>query len=437
MNVLFANTPLDRESVSQGKLDITRRVRTNPFPWNGQFSPQLVEELLNAYAPCEGAVLDPFVGSGTVLVEAARSGFPACGSEINPAAIILARVYQMVTLDQDERDALIDEFQERMFDAIGDFSGPLFRKGNTMSEDCSELQAALVELWRELSPGMARDVAAALVVLCDFHRKDLTGDRICKNWINLRDIIRGLPHATQSVVVHHADARQLPVETDSIDFVLTSPPYINVHNYHQNFRRSVEALQWDVLNIARSEIGSNRQNRSNRFLTVAQYSLDMMLAMREMARVARSGTRMILVLGRESTVRGTRFYNGELVAELAAQGAGMELVMRQERVFCNRFGTDIYEDILHFRAGDNVPDEACSLDIARQVAGSVLSDAVSIVPEKERAGLEDVLNGLDAVSPSPKLNPVTIPVLADRPTPSPKNMPQSGFDARGALCMAG
>ena len=93
--------------------------------------------------------------------------------------------------------------------------------------------------------------------------------------------------------------------------VLTSPPYINVHNYHQQFRRSTEALDWDVLSFARSEIGSNRQNRANRFLTVIQYSLDMALALRELARVARPGARLILVLGRESFVRGGRFFNGE------------------------------------------------------------------------------------------------------------------------------
>ena len=38
----FAATPLDRTSLPQSGLDIAERVRTNPFPWAGQFSPQLV-----------------------------------------------------------------------------------------------------------------------------------------------------------------------------------------------------------------------------------------------------------------------------------------------------------------------------------------------------------------------------------------------------------
>ena len=44
----FAATPLDRKSLPQGNLDIAERVRTNPLPWAGQFSPQLVERLLTA-----------------------------------------------------------------------------------------------------------------------------------------------------------------------------------------------------------------------------------------------------------------------------------------------------------------------------------------------------------------------------------------------------
>ena len=66
----FAATPLDRTSLPQGALDVAQRVRTNPLPWTGQFSPQLVEKLPAACAPRHGVVLDPFAGSGTSLVEA-------------------------------------------------------------------------------------------------------------------------------------------------------------------------------------------------------------------------------------------------------------------------------------------------------------------------------------------------------------------------------
>jgi SAM-dependent methyltransferase len=212
-----------------------------------------------------------------------------------------------------------------------------------------------------------------------------------------------LPTASSPVSVHHADARELPLESSSIDLVLTSPPYINVFNYHQKFRRSVEALEWDVLRVARSEIGSNRQNRGNRFLTVIQYSLDMALALREARRVVKSNGRLIFVLGRESKVRGTAFFNGELVAELAVRAVGLELENRQERRFKNRFGLDIYEDVLHFVPAGASPTIESSLESARGIAGRALVSARPHVPEKERCGLEDALDRLHEVDPSPVL----------------------------------
>ena len=307
----------------------------------------------------------------------------------------------MANLSVVERDAALGELRGRVLGSIGLSNGPLFSDEGTRWEDRSGLENALVELWRASVPGPIRNLAAALVVLSDFHRKTLDKRIIEKSWLLLEKTAYELPKSKGPIIVHHADARALPVETDSMDLVLTSPPYINVHNYHQKYRRSVEAMGWNVLTHARGEIGSNRQNRGNRFLTVIQYSLDMALALREMVRVTRCGSRLILVLGRESTVRGTPFFNGELVAEIGVRSVGLMMNRRQERVFRNRYGTDIFEDILHFRSTEEMRDEATCLAVARQIAGEALSQAFSVAPDAERRGIDDALARLDSVSPSP------------------------------------
>ena len=363
---------------------------------------------MSVYAPRTGVVLDPFVGSGTSLVEAARLGIAACGGELNPAAIILARVYRLINLNGSVRASVLDGLQEQVFDLVGPSHGSLFSSEAGGWMDRAALETALVRLWRESAPGATKILVEALIVLCDFHRKDLNADTILKNWLRISRTVRCLPESALPIDVYHADARALPIESDSIDFVLTSPPYINVHNYHQKFRRSVEALQWDVLALARSEIGSNRQNRGNRFLTVIQYSLDMALALREMARTARPGTRLILVIGRESLVRRTRFYNGELVAELAVRSVRLEIERRQERKFRNRYGTDIYEDILHFRSTSDLPDESCCLMMARCIAEEVLSANRALVSDEARSGIDDAIARIDSVLPSPMPTPESL-----------------------------
>ena len=70
-------------------------------------------------------------------------------------------------------------------------------------------------------------------------------------------------------------------------------------------------------------------------------------------------------------------------------------------MFRNRYGTEIYEDILHFRSMSKIPTEDYSLVAAQRIAGQVLSAARPFVPRKERPGIDDALERLDTVSPSP------------------------------------
>lgn len=411
MNVheIFSAATLDRQSMPQSSLDITERVRTNPFPWTGQFSPQLVEQLLTNYARESITVLDPFAGSGTSLIEAARLRLSVSGCDINTAAVILSQVYGIANLDENRRAKTLSEFRKRLNEVIVPPHGPLFSNGSFGRENRAELEAGLVGLWHDSPSDTIRDLAAALIILCDFHRSVLDAATVHKTWCRIEKTVSNLPYSTKPIVMHHADARDLPIDTNSVDLVLTSPPYINVLNYHQKYRRSVESMGWNVLDNAPSEIGSNRQNRGNRFRTVIQYSLDMALALREMVRVSKPGARLILVLGRESRVRGARFFNGELVSEIAVRSVGLKMDRRQERVFRNRYGNDIYEDILHFRSKGEVPDRSPVLKKARRIAGRTLSTTRSSLPDDVRLGIKDALDRLDTIAPSPMMR-LTLPV---------------------------
>src|SRR5258708_4598866 len=99
----FGGIPLDTTTIPQARLNIDNKERSNLFPWSGQFSPQLIEVLLETYAQPGSFVLDPFLGSGTVLHEAGRRGHPAFGSEVNPAAFKMAEVYRFINTKANRR----------------------------------------------------------------------------------------------------------------------------------------------------------------------------------------------------------------------------------------------------------------------------------------------------------------------------------------------
>ena len=72
-------------------------------------------------------------------------------------------------------------------------------------------------------------------------------------------------------------------------------------------------------------------------LTVIQYCIDMALSFKEVIRTCRDGARMIYVVGRESNVLGYSFCNSRLIFEIATQIFEIPFLLRQERVFKNRF----------------------------------------------------------------------------------------------------
>jgi hypothetical protein len=218
-----------------------------------------------------------------------------------------------------------------------------------------------------------------------------------------------LPFTMEPISMFLSDARSTPIDSDSIDLVVTSPPYINVFNYHQQYRASLEYLQYDLLRVAKSEIGSNRKHRGNRFLTVIQYCLDIALVFAELFRIGRSEGRIIFIVGRESTIRGTRFYNGEIVAEIVHRVFDIELISRQERSFKNRFGQDIYEDILHFPCHKINMSENTIIAKAEEVAGLVIENAIdAITNDTVKEDIISALEKLGSIYPSPLMNEDTV-----------------------------
>ena len=329
---VYKEIKFDYSVVNQDLLNISQKTRSNLFSWNGQFSPQFIEVLLDNFAQKGFVVADPFLGSGTVLYECSRKDLAAAGAEINPSAYYMAKVFEYCAKNPIERHWAINRIDEIITNSLTK-QKPLEYLCGAIESDCEP---------------RTKDTLSLVVILLDLFNNTFSDQLLSEKWHKVRNIILALPESANEVTAHLSNARSLPLKNNSVDMIVISPPYINVFNYHQKFRRSVEALGYDVLAIAKKEIGSNRKNRSNRLLTITQYCIDMAFSLREMSRVCKNNTRIILVVGRESNVLSTPFSNSQLVFEIANGVFGMPLALKQERVFRNRFGQNIYEDIMHF-----------------------------------------------------------------------------------------
>lgn len=381
------------------RLNVAEKTRSNLFSWRGQFTPQFVDYLLETFASPGQTVLDPFCGSGTVLQEAALHRVLGIGLEINPAAYAMAKFFALSGLDASVRRHLIQDAQDLLHPVATRFEGrSLFQD----SSDYRESASNLLDLARAVLEKTEDKQVRLLLLLTLFRAESSRNGHLVPTVVRslrfLSDQLLQLPEAESVPVAILSDARNAHLQaSERADLIVTSPPYINVFNYHQNYRALLELFGFDMLKVASSEIGSNRKNRGNRFLTVIQYCLDIEQALASFAKSLSRDGLLIMVLGRESRVRGIPFGNSAIVKALITQNDAYGDTSVHERVFVNRFGQSIYEDILVARRMGSSKQSGSARDLARSLLTGSIRAAVGDV----RQDIEDALALSQSVTPSP------------------------------------
>ena len=137
-------------------------------------------------------------------------------------------------------------------------------------------------------------------------------------------------------------------------------------------------------------------------MTVIQYCIDMALSLKEACRICKTDARMIYVVGRESSVLGYSFCNSELVFNIGTEIFSLKFLLRQERVFKNRFGQMIYEDILHFSNSSSIlPCDEEIICKAREIAVRMLQEKCNLdVENKNRPLLFEAIEKAIKIKPS-------------------------------------
>ena len=243
------NMPCDRDSISQESLDLANKFRTSLLPWRGQFSPELIEIFLNAYSEATDVVFDPFVGSGTTLFEAARKGLRGYGAEINPAAVEMSKTAQFAPLTLEERRAIIRDTEKRVKKYMRPLMQDLFSDLDQEPDTTLEfIDNPLLALIQEVADNIySYNIVANTLIRYMSYKEPRSATDFMRALREHARVIESIPHTLNEYEVFHVDARSVPLSEGFVDIIITSPPYINVFNYHQNNRQAMEALGWNIL----------------------------------------------------------------------------------------------------------------------------------------------------------------------------------------------
>lgn len=273
-------------SVESDAAEDAARAHVHGFhTYPARMHPTTARRLVEAFSRPGDSVLDPFCGSGTVLVEARAAGRVALGVDLNPLAVRLAR-RKAYPAGADERRAL-EEAAEKAA-AVAETrrkakAGASHRYGR---EDVELFDPhVLLELdglrlgIQELPKGASRDtlalVLSSILVKVSKKRGDTVGATQPKRFASgfatrvfldkARELSRKLAEIEPALTsapraqVDEGDARDLGhLRPESVQLVVTSPPYAGVYDYLEHHRLRLRWLGLQERDLEQSEIGARR-----------------------------------------------------------------------------------------------------------------------------------------------------------------------------------
>lgn len=364
--------------------------------------PQLVKFGIENYSAQGDTILDPMAGSGTTLVEARLLRRNGIGFDIDPLSCLIASVktrslaYEQIEVDytnllQSVKDSLLKGAKPGL---NGNYSRHIPTEFPNLDYWFSpEIKAALAILIEHIgSTPMAEDIREFFWVA--FSSIILTKVSVA----NARDIIHSRHHHfdhsnTPDVFakfekrvalmhkqmaeyrellgkdndtwtnVRQGDARELPLESDSIDLVFTSPPYATALDYPrahflavgwmeqvlgtslQDYKargatyigsergrldydqeRDKRLSGFSLVNTVLDELSENDRRQS---ILIERYYVDMYQALLEMERVLKAGSHAVIVVC-PSHIRKVEIPTHKIFSEIGST-MGLELINEYTR----------------------------------------------------------------------------------------------------------
>jgi len=291
MNNLLVETPEYKNLVTFELCK--RRPIYNWFYYKEGFAPELVWELLERFEVPKGAtVLDPFCGTGTSLLAAAQKGYNAIGFDITPLAVFVSNTKLHQGYDLKLLKEEIDKLSGYKFGDTPlkwpDLGFIEIRKAFSryarndllfFKEKILEvkdegvrnfLMLGLLSITME-SSNVKRD-GGVLRIVKKRHMppvRKLLRNRLKRMY---KDLVRAeeFPGETNTggfpggihAEARLGDSRNLPLDKETVDFCITSPPYLNWVDYTKIYALEMallmdgEEIRWARSDSLRSYIGA-------------------------------------------------------------------------------------------------------------------------------------------------------------------------------------
>ena len=307
------------------------------YPYKGKFHPQMIRALLNIIGLEQGdTVLDPFIGSGTTAVEAQLLGINCVGIDISPLCVLQSKV-KVEAIDVLQE---IMKWKEEITNRMG---LTLFNLENK----------SLDEIVESIHDEKVKDFykMTKLVAISDEARRGRDFSKAFLKNLELMvasvkdyfDIKKELNLNLGKVDIKIGDSRKLPLESECIDGIITSPPYSIALDYVANDAHALKALGYSLPKIREEFIGVRGKGEAK----INLYNEDMKESLKEMFRVLKPNKYAVIVIG-NATYLGNEIKTVEFTIT-HAEKTGFKLVRNIDKIIFGLYNVMQKENILIFQ----------------------------------------------------------------------------------------
>ena len=315
-------------------------------PYPAKFIAELPRTLLELLPMIPGtAVMDPFCGSGTVLVESQRLGLPSVGIDLNPIACLITRV-KTGPLPPDLNNVARIVADTARHDA--DVAPPIIPNLDhwflpTVQEALTALARAIADAPSEYSEPLRLALSSIIVRVSNQDsdtryaavNKDVTASDVYRYFSNsaarIQKALSDRSYSLTSAQVVTSDTLQLdPAQIHlPISLVITSPPYPNAYEYWLYHKYRMYWLGFDPIAVRSKEIGARCHFFKRDHHTADDFKRQMTITLKLLREVLVSNGFACFVIGR-SIIHGESIDNARMLKDIAPS-LGFEVFFQTER----------------------------------------------------------------------------------------------------------
>ncbi len=307
------------------------------YPYKGKFHPQMIRALLNIIGLKEGdTVFEPFSGSGTTALEAQLLGINFIGIDISPLCVIQGKVKTESIYVLDDIMRIKDEVVSKLSPNLFNIGTDYYRLVENLTSD--ERVRNFYRMSRLLAVSdnsrRSRDFENSFIKNLNLMLLSVKDYIEIKEKLNLK---------LGDVKIEAGDSRNTKLSDNSVDGIITSPPYSIALDYVQNDTHAFKDLGLDVSEMRSDFIGVRGTGKSR----VELYNDDMKKSYSEMYRILKPNRYAVIVIGNASYM-GQEIKTVEFTIDYM-EGIGFKLVKNVNKIIFGLYNVMKKENILIFR----------------------------------------------------------------------------------------